>query len=285
MLRSRALLSSASGSPTLDELAALQGGYSSDSDASTVLLDEGPRSPAGPPVPQWSPTTATALDPIFGHAEPIIVSEVDPRAGHDMSNPIDRIIRREKDRMQLMRALDDPAAKVHAMDLHDIWYNLHQLTWYVKSNVPALRHLSGLTPGPGESINFHLGMSLPGSTVGNICFLLDQLSWIVGERSAIQREAGSHKTDYLAVYRSHFAKKMDISVFDSEPRKLPPAPKRTRVSSYRRSLGSLFHFGNVKAVRGRISGRHRPIRQARVGGASGTKIAAASSSREQSPEI
>ena len=64
-LRSRALLSGASSSPTLEEIAALQGGYSSDSDASTVLLEEGPRSPAEPPVPQWSPTSAAAIDPIL----------------------------------------------------------------------------------------------------------------------------------------------------------------------------------------------------------------------------
>ena len=51
-LRSRALLSGASSSPTLEEIAALQEEYSSDSDASTVLLEEGPRSPEGPPVPQ-----------------------------------------------------------------------------------------------------------------------------------------------------------------------------------------------------------------------------------------
>ena len=115
-------------------------------------------------------------------------------------------------------------------------------------------------------------MSLPGNTVGNICFLLEQLSWILGERAPVQREAGSHKTDYMAVYRSHFANKMDISVFDSKPRKLPPAPKRSRVSSYRRSLGSLHHFGHVKAVRGRFSRRHRPIRQGRVSSASRTEI-------------
>ena len=278
-------MSGASSSPTLEEIAALQGGYSSDSDASTVLLEEGPRSPAEPPVPQWSPTSAAAIDPILGLAEPIIVSEVDPRAGHDMSNPLDRIIRREKDRMQLMRSLDDPRAKVHAMDLFDIWYNLNQLTWYVKSQVPALRHLSGLAPGPGESIDHHLGMSLPGNTVGNICFLLEQLSWIVGERAAIQREAGSHKTDYMAVYRSHFAKKMDISVFDSQPKKLPPAPKRSHISSYRRSLGSLYYVGHVKAVWGRISRRHRPIRQARVGNVFRTETTVSSCSREKSPEI
>ena len=110
-------MSGTSSSPTLEEIAALQEGYSSDSDASTVLLEEGPRSPAEPPVPQWCPTSAAAIDPILGLAEPIIVSEVDPRAGHNMSNPLDRIIRREKDRMQLMRSLDDPRAKVHPMDL------------------------------------------------------------------------------------------------------------------------------------------------------------------------
>merc|ERR1712243_61776 len=77
-LRSRALLSSTSSSPTLEEIAAMQEDYYSDSDASTVLLEEGPRSPRGPPVPQWCPTTAKAVDPIFGHAEPIIVSEADP---------------------------------------------------------------------------------------------------------------------------------------------------------------------------------------------------------------
>ena len=184
-----------------------------------------------------------------------------------------------------MRSLDDPRAKVHAMDLFDIWYNLNQLTWYVKSQVPALRHLSGLALGPGESIDHHLGMSLPGNTVGNICFLLEQLSWIVGERAAVQREAGSHKTDYMAVYRSHFVNKMDISVFDSKPRKLPPAPKRSRISSYRHSLRSLYYVGHVKAVRGRFSRCHRPIRQARAGSVSRTKAAAPSYSREQSPKI
>ena len=121
-------MSGASSSPTLEEIAALQEEYSSDSDASTVLLEEGSRSPRGPPVPQWSPTTTAAIDPIFGRAEPIIVSEVDPHAGHDMSNPLDRIIKREKDRMQMMRSLDNPVAKVHAMDLFDIGYNLNQLT-------------------------------------------------------------------------------------------------------------------------------------------------------------
>ena len=131
--RSRAQSSGAPISLSLEEIDALQEGYSSDSNVSTVLLDVTPRSPVAPPVPQWSPTSTATLDPILGLAEPIIVSEVDPRTGHDMSNPLDQIIRREKDRMQLMRSLDDPVAKVHAMDLFDIWYNLNQLTWYVKS--------------------------------------------------------------------------------------------------------------------------------------------------------
>ena len=107
----------------------------------------------------------------------------------------------------------------------------------------------------------------------------------MGERAPVQREAGSHKTDYMAVYRSHFAKRMDLSVFDSQPKRLPPAPKRLCISSYRRSLRSLYHVGHVKAVRGRFSRRHRPIRQAMVGSVSRTEIAVSSYSREQSPEI
>ena len=249
------------------------------------MLEESPRSPRGPPVPEWSPATATAVDPIFGHAEPIIVSQVDPRAGFDMTNPFDRIIRREKDRMQMMSSLSNPVAKVHTMDLYDIRYQLHQLKWYVKSQVPALCPLSGFAPGPGEMIDPHLGMSLPGNTVSKVCFLLEQLSWIVDKRVSVQREAGSHKSDYLAVYRSHFANKMDISVFDSKPRKLPPAPKRLRVSSYRCSLRSFRYVGHVKTVRGRFSRHHRPIGQVRVGNASRTEASASSYSREQSPEI
>ena len=107
----------------------------------------------------------------------------------------------------------------------------------------------------------------------------------MGERAAVQREAGSHKTDYMAVYRSHFANRMDLSVFDSQPKRLPPAPKRLHISSYRRSLGSLYHVGHVKAVRGRISRRHRPIGQARVGNVFRTETTASSCFRDQSPEI
>ena len=114
------------------------------------------------------------------------------------------------------------------MDLFDIRYQLHQLTWYVKNQVLALRPLSGLTPGPGEMIDPHLGMSLPGNTVSKVCFLLEHLSWLVDERVSVQRDAGSHKTDYLAVYRSHFANKMDTSVFaNPTPKKLPLAPRKS----------------------------------------------------------
>ena len=128
-------------------------------------------------------------------------------------------------------------------------------------------------------------MSLPGNTVGNICFLLEQLSFIVGERAAVQREAGSHKTDYLAIYRSHFANRMDMSVFDPQPRRFPQAPKRLYVSSYRRSLGSLRYVNHVKAARGRISRRHRPIRRKRAGNAVRTETPASFCFRIQSPEI
>ena len=202
-----------------------------------------------------------------------------------MTNPIDRIIRRERDRMQLMNSQSDPVAKVHAMDLFDIRYQLHQLTWYMKNQVPALRPLSGLSPGPGEVIDMHLGLSLPGNTVSRICHLLEHLSWLVDERVSVQKDAGSHKTDYLAVYRSHFANKMDISVFDSKPKKLPPAPKRSCISSYRCSLGSLYYVGHVKAVRGRISRCHRPIRRKRAGNAGRAETSASYCFRVQSPEI
>ena len=103
------------------------------------MLEYSPRSPSEPPVPEWSPAAATTVDPIFGHAEPIIVSQVDPRAGFDMTNPLDRIIRREKDRMQMMSSLSNPIAKVHAMDLFDIRYQLHQLTWYMKNHLGCLQ--------------------------------------------------------------------------------------------------------------------------------------------------
>ena len=136
-------------------------------------------------------------------------------------------------------------------------------------------------------IDPHLGMSLPGNTVSKVCFLLEHLSWLVDERVSVQRDAGSHKTDYLAVYRSHFVNKMDISVFsDPKPKKLPWAPKRFRhISSYRSSLRSFRYVRYIRAVRGRFSRRYRPIGQARVGNASMTEASTSSYSREQSPEI
>ena len=185
----------------------------------------------------------------------------------------------------MMDSLRDPVAKVHGMDLFDISFQLHQLKWYMKNQVPALHPLSGFAPGPGEVIDPHLGMSLPGNTVAKICFLLEQLSWVVDERVTVQREAGSHKSDYLAIYRTHFAHKIDISVFDSEPKKLPQAPKRLWVSSYRCSLRSFRYGGHVRAGRGRFSRRHRPSRLQRAGNASGTEAPVLTNSREQSPEI
>ena len=135
-------------------------------------------------------------------------------------------------------------------------------------------------------IDPHLSMSLPGNTVSKVCFLLEHLSWLVDERVSVQRDAGSHKTDYLAVYRSHFANKMDTSVFaDHKPRKLPSAPRRFCISSYRSSLRSFHYVGHVKTVHRRFSRCHRPIGQARVGNASRTRASASSYSREQSPEI
>ena len=158
---------------------------------------------------------------------------------------------------------------------------------YVKNQVPALCPLSGLFPRPGEMMDPHLGMSLPGDKVSNICFFLENLSWLVDERVSVQRSAGSHKSDYLAIYRSHFSNKMDISVFsDPKPKKLPQAPKRLRyISSYRSSLRSLRYVGRIKTARGRFSRRYRPKGQARIGDAPKLEKAASSQPREQSPEI
>ena len=101
----------------------------------------------------------------------------------------------------------------------------------------------------------------------------------------VQRDAGSHTSDYLAVYRSHFANKMDMSVFGNPtPRKLPKAPKRIRVSSYESSLRSFNLTGHFRVTGGRVSRRHKPLRQ-RANIASKAKSTASSSSRQQSPEI
>ena len=118
----RAHLSGASNPLTLGEIAALQEDYSSDSDASTVLLERNVS-----PVPEWSPVSVSSVDPLYGHAEPIVVSADEPNTVLDMTNPIDRIIRREKDRKLMMSSLSNPIARVHAMDLMDIRYQLHQL--------------------------------------------------------------------------------------------------------------------------------------------------------------
>ena len=181
--RSRAHQSGALHPLTIEEVAALQEDWNSDSDASTVLLEEfSPRSPGWPqPAPEQSPAPTTTMDPLFGYAEPIRLSEVDSSAGPILTNPIDRIIRRERDRLKLMRNLKDQVARVHTMDLFDTKHQLHQLYWYVKNQVPALCPLSGLTPGLGEAADFHLGLSLPGTTVWKVCFLLEHLAWLVDQ--------------------------------------------------------------------------------------------------------
>ena len=117
--RSRACHSGALHPLTIEEVAALQEDWNSDSDASTVLLEEfSPRSPDWPPpAPEQSQAPTTTMDPLFGYAEPIRLSEVDSSAGPILTNPIDRIIRRERDRLKLMRSLKDPVARVHTMDL------------------------------------------------------------------------------------------------------------------------------------------------------------------------
>ena len=77
------------------------------------------------PVPEWTPATAIATDPIFGFAEPIVVSPDVPTTVPDVTNPVDRLIQREKDRKLMMSSLSHPIARVHAMDLIDIRYQLN----------------------------------------------------------------------------------------------------------------------------------------------------------------
>ena len=69
MALERAGLSGAANYLTLEEIAALQRDYPSDDTASTVSLDQEESS-----VPVWTQATAIDMDPIFGFAEPIIVS-------------------------------------------------------------------------------------------------------------------------------------------------------------------------------------------------------------------
>ena len=69
--RSRAPPSGALQPLTIEELAALQEDWNSDSDASTVLLEElSPRSPEWPPpVPERPPALSATMDPLFCYAE------------------------------------------------------------------------------------------------------------------------------------------------------------------------------------------------------------------------
>ena len=74
--RSRTCQSGATHPLTIEEVAALQEDWNSDSDTSTVLLEElSPRLPEWPPpVPERSPAPITTEDPLFGYAEPIRLS-------------------------------------------------------------------------------------------------------------------------------------------------------------------------------------------------------------------
>ena len=102
--RSRARQSGASHPLTIEEVAALQEDWNSDSDASTVLLEEfSRRLPEWPlPVPERPPALSTTMDPLFGYDEPIRLSEVDSSAGPILTNPIDQIIRKERDRLCIL---------------------------------------------------------------------------------------------------------------------------------------------------------------------------------------
>ena len=119
---------SAADSLTLDEITALQRDYSSYDAASTVSINLEETS-----SPSWVPAAAITLDPVFGFAEPITVSEDIPDQNLDIANPVDRLVQREKDHKVKLSAFSHPMAKFHAMDLFDIRYQLRQFCDYIKT--------------------------------------------------------------------------------------------------------------------------------------------------------
>ena len=46
--------------------------------------------------PTWVLASAITFDPVFGFADPITVSEIEPDHNQDIPNPIDRLVQREK---------------------------------------------------------------------------------------------------------------------------------------------------------------------------------------------
>ena len=122
------------------------------------------------------PAAAIASDPIFGFAGPIIVPDAVPEPNSDIPDPIDNLVRREKECKAKLSTLNNPITKVHCMDLFDIRYQLAQLCWYLKNSVPALRSLARLVPGPGKRIDPTKPRWMSGQQVSNLCQLLDSLS-------------------------------------------------------------------------------------------------------------
>ena len=91
MALERAGLSGAANSLTMEEIAALQRDYPSDDTASTISLDQD-----DPSVPVWTLAAAIDMDPIFGFAEPIIVSSSVPETYSDVPNPFSKFGKERK---------------------------------------------------------------------------------------------------------------------------------------------------------------------------------------------
>ena len=87
-----------------------------------------------------------------------------------------------KDRRAKIAAFSHPMAKVHAMDLFDIWHHLSRLYNYIESTMPALCQLARLIPGPGERIDPQKPLWMNGYQVSNLCQLLESLSWLLDEK-------------------------------------------------------------------------------------------------------
>ena len=96
---------------------------------------------------------------------------------------------------------------------------------------------------------------------------------MLDEKIYVQELAGISGEDYINMYRLHLGDRMDASILpDSPSSKLPQAPKRiilrgTKISSYRRCLGSIKFSSTQKVCLGRLIKGNRPQKFIRIRGA------------------
>ena len=196
-----------------------------------------------------------------------------------------------KARRAKVKSFSHPLTKVYAMDLFYLKHNFLRIYDYIKSSVPALRPLARLVPGPNERVPMYLTKFISGEQVANLCFLLESFSEMLTEKINVQELAEISGEDYINMYRLHLGDRMDSSILpDFQSKKLPQAPKRiilrgTKISSYRRSLGSIKFSSTKKVHLGRTIKCNRPHKVIRIKGAPVFGWVVPKSTREKFPEI